>query len=252
MQMWIRLLLYVLLLLVLDTTRLSYQGRGICYDVLTPLLQRYERKLRCTTISPDVFWGWKKASVWFFSFGILVFPTKGSFYLLALLGFFLPEMRLMVAYTYGAKDRQKEIRFLKRLFILTGSVEPSCFTEVLHTLQNHAFYLSPTLKFIRRERERNSSDMLAVYQKIDREVGDLELRLFIEKISQADRIHLMEGIRSMQTDLCISKLIRKQEARRRKEMIELFGIFSGMALAGLLTYSMLLPWLNGSAPFYPI
>ncbi|QRN85589.1 hypothetical protein JR334_11670 [Clostridia bacterium] len=252
MQIWIKISLFLLLLLVVDTIRISYQRGELFFAVLKPLVQGYARKLRCTVIVPETFWRFKKIGVLFFGFGLIFFPDKGFGRLLILLVPFLPDLWLMAVYSYGAKDRQKEIRFLKRLFILTGSVEPSCFSEVLHILQNHAFYLRPTLDLIRRERERNSADMLAVYQRIDREVGDLELRLFIEKISQADRIHLMEGIRSMQTDLCISKLIRKQEARRRKETIELFGIFSGLTLAGLLTYAMLLPWLSGSVPFVPI
>ncbi len=252
MRLGIKLPLFLLALLLLDLAFLSYIRQGRCYSLLIPLRRYYNRKLHCATVDPVMFWRVRKMSILLFVLGLALLPGWGSWGVpLPFLLLLLPDLWIVTAYSFSAKDRQKEIRFLKRLFILNGSVEPCSFTEVMGILQDHAYYLKDTFNLICRERERNNLDMLEVYKKIDREVGDLELRLFLEKISQADRIHFSEGVRSMQTDLSISKLIRQREARRRKESIELSGIFCGMALAGVLTYAMLLPWLSGSAFLFP-
>ena len=249
MPIWPKLSLALAGLLLLDLAILSHRRRGRAYDWLQPLHRRYSRILCCTAIRAERFWFLRKACLVLFLLGLPF--LRGLWLGLCWLLFILPEVWLLTAYSVRSKDRHREIRFLKRLFILNGSVEPTCFSEVLAILQDHAVYLEETLLLIRQERDRNSADLLQVYQGLDRQVEDLELRLFLEKLSQADRIHFSEGVRSMQTDLNIGRLIRQREARRRKEQIELAGIFLGLTLAGLLTYAMLLPWLRGSAFLLP-
>lgn len=162
-----------------------------------------------------------------------------------------PDVRLLLSCLLASGARAREIRFLRRLFILSGSVPPVSFDETLAVLIDHAAWLKPTLTHLCVERDRNSARMETVYAEMTDSMVDPEERIFFEKLSHADRIHFADGVRAMRADLRMARLIRRRDARVRKNAIEMTGVVFGVLLAGLLTLSLMLPWLSAAPHLMP-
>ncbi len=158
-------------------------------------------------------------------------------------GFVVPDLILLGQYGALQIGRKKEIELLKRLFILNGSVQPVVFDEVFRILRDNARSLRPLFDRLEQKRSSNTEDMRQVYKTLGQECRDLEIRLFLEKLYQADCLDLQQGVQSLQMDQMIQKMTRRREAEQLRNVIELFGLSFSVILAGLLTYYLLLPWL---------
>lgn len=161
-----------------------------------------------------------------------------------LMGFLIPDLVLLGRFGGLYVGRKKEIEFLKRLFLLNGSVEPVVFDEVFRILRDNARSLRPLFDRLEQKRTSNTEDLRFVYQTLGQECGDLEVRLFLEKLYQADCLDLRQGVESLRMDQMIQKMTRRREAESLRSLIELFGLTFSVVLAGLLTYYLLLPWLT--------
>lgn len=179
-----------------------------------------------------------------------VFIWGRPVFLLVAVGiFFLPDLFLLARFHAGRQARRREVRFLKRLFFLQGSLEPVAFADVLLVLREHADYLAPSLAAIDSQRKRSSHRLQEAYQELRAKARDLEVQLFIDNLSQADRIHFKEGLRAVKADLDMQQIIRGHQADRRKQQVELAGIFSSLFLSFWLTYYLIYPWLTGASLF---
>lgn len=158
--------------------------------------------------------------------------------------FFVPETAAFLVAVSTRRARRREILFLKRLFILNGSIEPVAFDEVIGILRAHACLLAPLLVRIENGRKSNSARMRELYEDLSIQSRDLEVSLFLEKLSQADRIDFREGLRSIRTDFAIEKLGRRRQCEKTREAIEITGLILTMLLTGLLAYYLVLPWLQ--------
>ncbi len=247
MAYWPGYILFVLFFMLVELSIYLHRTSMpaiFCFSFLT---HWYQRMLQGTMIEAAYFWKVRTRIFWLFwplAFVLLFFYPR--FFHYALFFLFSPEFWLYASYVLAHKNRHKEMRFLKRLFILNGSVEPVTYDEVLSILRSHAFYLRNVLQRIESERQRNGSSTEKIYAQWIDTVNDLDIRLFLETLSQADCVHLAEGVRSMETDIKMDKLIRSREVLRRRDTMELMGIFFGIVLAGLMIFCWLLPWLNNS------
>lgn len=177
-------------------------------------------------------------------YGLVVFSWRHLIFSLCLL--VLPLGLLAVHFKASQKDRRREVRFLKRLFLLHGSLSPVSFEEVVSVLKEHAVYLRETILIIDRERKRNNNNLDEVYQDLRLHARDLEVQLFLDNLSQADRIHFKEGLHALETDMEIQQLIRTYQAERQKQQMEVAGIFCGLLLSFWLTYYLIYPWLSAN------
>jgi len=156
----------------------------------------------------------------------------------------LPSGALAALYVRRLLGRRQEIELLKRLFVLNGSMQPISCEEVIGILHENAHYLKPVFHELMEERSRNTSSLQDIYERLSHRHRELELRLFLEKLRQADCLNLTDGVESMKTDLMLQTMARRRQAERLRELIVLCGIAFGVLLAGVLTGALLIPWLE--------
>lgn len=156
----------------------------------------------------------------------------------------IPAGALAALYVRRMLGRRQEIELLKRLFVLNGSVQPVSCEEVIGILCENAHYLKPVFHELLEERSRNTSSLQEIYDRLACRHRELEIRLFLEKLRQADCLNLTDGVESLKTDLVLQTMARRRQAERIRELIGLCGIAFGVLLAGFLTGALLIPWLE--------
>ncbi len=157
---------------------------------------------------------------------------------------FIPEVCLQLNCLFIAGDKKRELRFLKRLMILNGSIKPVDFMEVLVRLIDKSRYYEKILKAIERENKKNTISNQTIYRQYIRGEKDIEVKLFLEKLDQANNYDFDQAIINIENEF---KLERRQQIRRVRKQIELihvWGIVGSFLLIALLTIYMLRPWLS--------
>ncbi len=158
--------------------------------------------------------------------------------------FFLPELILKIYNFFIQTDVKKELRFLKRLIILNGSIKPVNFMEVLSILIDKSHYHKKFLKEIEVQNKKNTISNTSIYRKYIEEEKDINVKLFLEKLDQANNYDFDQAITNIENEFNIEKRQRIRNVKRQIELINAWGIVGCFLLIGLLTMYMLIPWLT--------
>ncbi|MBM7613599.1 hypothetical protein [Alkaliphilus hydrothermalis] len=158
--------------------------------------------------------------------------------------YFLPDLFSIIYNYFIRADVRKELRFLKRLIILNGSIKPVNFLEVLTILMGKSKYYRKFLKEVENQNKKNTISNSDIYRKyIDKE-QDIDVKLFFEKLDQANNYDFDQAIVNIENEFNIEKRQRIRNVKRQIEIINAWGIVGCFLLIGLLTMYMLIPWLQ--------
>lgn len=172
---------------------------------------------------------------------------KIHFLLYLIIGFlvsFVPEVYFAVRNIFVKADAKKELRFLKKLIIMNGSIKPVDFREVLRVLIDKSVYYKQILQEIEDRNKRNFIDPKAIYGPFIKESKELEVKLFFEKLDEANNYDFDQAIKNIQNEFRLEKRDDIRKIRKRIEFIHTVGVMGFMILILILVLYLIEPWLR--------
>lgn len=163
---------------------------------------------------------------------------------IALLASFIPEIFLLVNNFFIKADARKELRLLKYLIILNGSIKPVNFMEVLSILIDKSKYYKTVLKEVEDRNKRNTIDKRTIYSDYIRNSRDLDLKLFFEKLDEANNYDFDQAIVNIQNEFRLQRREEIRKIRKRIEFIHIIGILGFTLIIALLIAYLIVPWMQ--------
>ncbi|MDF2522569.1 MAG: hypothetical protein K0R31_210 [Clostridiales bacterium] len=157
---------------------------------------------------------------------------------------FVPEGYFAIRNVFIKADARKELRFLKKLIIMNGSIKPVDFREVLRVLIDKSVYFKQILQEIEDRNKRNFIDPKAIYGSLIKDSKDLEVKLFFEKLDEANNYDFDQAIKNIQNEFRLEKREANRRIRKRIEFIHTMGILGFMMLILILVLYLIEPWLK--------
>lgn len=177
------------------------------------------------------------------------YAIKEFNYLLAFLFlviiYFIPELLVFLNNLLVNSNAANELLFLKKLIVLNGSIKPTSYNEVLDVITDKSKYYKHILKKIMVLRQKNTIDNKKIYkEKYLGPINNLNLKLFLEKLDQADNYDYDHAIKNIENEFQTDKRERARKIKERIETMEILGIIGSMLIITLITIYLLLPWLS--------
>ncbi len=156
----------------------------------------------------------------------------------------IPELIMLIFNIFAISDTKRELRFLKKLIIVNGSIKPVDFMELLHLLIDKSRYFRKVLEDIEDKNKKNTVDNRVIYQNYIRSAKSLEVKLFYEKLDQANNYDFDQAIVNIDNEFKLEKREQIRKTRKRIDAINALGIMGYIVLIVILMMYMLIPWMN--------
>lgn len=162
-----------------------------------------------------------------------------------ILVYFAPDFFVSIHNLFMKSSAAAELVYLKKLVILNGSIKPTSYNEVLDIIISKSKYHKNILNQIQVLRNKNTIDNKKIYREdYLGQIKDLELKLFLEKLDQADNYDYNQAILNIENEFKTDKRERARKIKKRIELMEFVGIAGSMGIIALITIYLLLPWLS--------
>ncbi len=157
--------------------------------------------------------------------------------------YFLPNIIVFIKNIFTKVDSKIELMFLKKLFILNGSIKPVNFRDVLSILIKNSNYYKTLL--IDVESANNSNKNIEkFYRDRIRQSKELDEKLFLEKLEQANNIDFDQAVINIKNEFKIDKKERSRKVKKRIKWIEIIGGVGFIIILGLTFYYLLKVWMD--------
>lgn len=156
----------------------------------------------------------------------------------------IPDLYLLLRNLFIKGARRKELKFLKKLIILNGSIKPVDFMELLKILMEKAKFHKKLLCEIEEKNKRNPINKRSIYQHLIREEKDIDLKLFYEKLDQANNYDFDQAILNIENEFKMEKRAELRKVRKQIEVINAAGIIGFMVLIVILILYLIFPWIK--------
>jgi hypothetical protein len=164
--------------------------------------------------------------------------------LIGLLVSFIPEVMVYLRNFFAKADARKELRFLKKLIIVNGSIKPVDFMELLEMLIERSKYYKEMLQEIQDANKRNNIDNKAIYMNLISNTKNLDLKLFYEKLDQANNYDFDQAILNIHNEFKMEKREVARKIKKRIDLINILGILFFMILIVILIMYLMIPWMK--------
>jgi hypothetical protein len=166
------------------------------------------------------------------------------FILIGLIITFIPDACLVLHNYFAKADSKKEIRFLKKLIIINGSIKPVDFMELLKILIDKSRYHKAMLCDIEEKNKRNSVNKRSIYQALIKDAKDIDTKLFYEKLDQANNYDFDQAVLNIENEFKMEKRSELRKVRKQIEIIHAAGIIGFMLLVVILILYLIIPWIK--------
>jgi hypothetical protein len=157
---------------------------------------------------------------------------------------FLPELLLIIKNALTRNERKAELVFLKRLMIMSGSIEPVVFQDVLNILIDKSKHYKNTLIEINKNINKNSNNPEELYREYIIRTNELEEKLFFEKLQMANNYDFSLAIENIKNEFKISQRETDRKVKKRVEGIHMVGVMGIMILIFIWVLYLILPWMQ--------
>ncbi|HOV27453.1 MAG TPA: hypothetical protein PK566_14005 [Pseudobacteroides sp.] len=167
-----------------------------------------------------------------------------SILLIGLLFCFIPEILVYLQSFFAKADARKELRFLKKLIIVNGSIKPVDFMELLEILIEKSKYYKEMLQEIQDANKRNNIDNKTIYMNLISSTKELDLKLFYEKLDQANNYDFDQAILNIHNEFKMEKREVARKIKKRIDLINILGIMFFMVLIVIMIMYLMIPWMK--------
>lgn len=213
----------------------SAEGQSLIRNMITE--RRYELLQPAETIANKVY---HRLSDYYGIRNLSIFPYVLMSYLLS----FLPELVYIIRGRFLQASAKREMRFLKKLIILNGSIPPVDFMEVLRMLISKAVYYKKTLQDIYDGNIMNTLDNKRMYAKLVSETKSVSEKLFFEKLDEANNYNFEQAIKNIEYEFLLEKREIARSVRKQINRINMAGLLGFVLILVVVFIYLIYPWLN--------
>lgn len=160
------------------------------------------------------------------------------------LAYFIPEVIAKISDKRIRSRKARELRFLKKLFVIRGSVKPADFIRVMKTLIPRSVYYRHFLEDILERHKKSNTNLEVFYYELLKETDDLELKLFCEKLNMAANYDFDKAIKSISDDFVREQRQYARFVKKKVELIHIIGVVGMFILITVILLWLLGPWLD--------
>lgn len=157
---------------------------------------------------------------------------------------FIPECFFIFHIILAGADRKRELRFLKKLIILNGSIKPVDFNEVLKILIDKSRYYKRILQEIEDMNRRNSVDNGLIYSSLIKKLTNINEKLFFEKLGEANNYDFDQAVQNIENEFRLERQETARRIRKRIEIINVAGLTGLMAVIAIMVFYLIFPWIR--------
>lgn len=157
---------------------------------------------------------------------------------------FLPELFLLIWNVFQKAEAKRELRFLKKLIILNGSIKPVDFREILKALIDKSKHYRSILQEFEDGNRRSSENMSLIYGRHIRNAKDLDVKLFFEKLDQGNNYNFEQAVINIENEFRLERREDMRSIRKRIELIHVMGVVGFMVIIVILVLYLIEPWLR--------
>ena len=163
---------------------------------------------------------------------------------IACLAYYIPSILRYFQKASERTKRKQELRFLKKIFVLSGSIKPVDFASVIKTMIEKANYYKQDLQNILEALRQSNLDREEYFSKLLSETKDIDSKLFYEKLNIAFFYDFDQAVSGIAGDFEQEKRAHTRMIRKKIGLIHIIGITGLFVIMTILLIYMLQPWLE--------
>ena len=160
------------------------------------------------------------------------------------IAFYIPVFAKMIRNKEEVHKRRRELRFLKKIFVMCGSVKPVDYMHLIEAMHERAFYYRTDLEQIMDVLQKSSVDKEEFFGDLLRSTEDLDSKLFFEKLSIGFLYDFDLAVASIGADFVQEKRAYARFVKKRVNLIHIIGVAGLFTAITILLLYFLKPWLS--------
>ena len=164
--------------------------------------------------------------------------------LLSCISYFLPTIYTQGKKLYIKSKLTKELNFLKKLFVICGSVKPVDFGKLMKSLIARSEYFKQDLEAIYESHQKSNIDTEKFYQELKANSKDIDVKLFYEKIDMACNYDFDLSVKTIKDDFVREKREINRKVKKKVELINIVGVTGLFIAMTVLVIYLLAPWIE--------
>ena len=157
--------------------------------------------------------------------------------------FYIPPILKWVANSGVRVKKKQELRFLKKIFVLCGSVKPVDTMQVISTMYGRSYYYKQQLEQIMDALRKSTIDKEDFFNDLLADAEDLDSKLFFEKLSIGFLYDFDMAIQNIEADFLQEKRAYARQLKKRIDLIHIVGVTGLFIAMTILMVYLLKPWL---------
>lgn len=164
--------------------------------------------------------------------------------IISCLAFYLPVLLKIIKKSGDIFKKRKELRFLKKIFVMCGSVKPVDYMQVVNAMYERADCYKKDLENIMDVLRKSNVDKEEFFYELLAKTEDIDSKLFYEKLYIGFLYDFDLAIRSIEGDFLQEKRAYARFIKKRVNLIHIVGVTGLFVAMTILLMYMLKPWLN--------
>lgn len=160
------------------------------------------------------------------------------------IAFYIPVIFKYLKKSGDIYKKRSELRFLKKIFVMSGSIKPIDYMQVVNGMYERALYYKQDLEKIMDILRKSNVDKEDFFNELLVNTTDLDSKLFYEKLYIGFLYDFDLAVRSIEGDFLQEKRAYARFIKKRVNLIHIVGITGLFAAMTILLMYMLKPWLN--------
>lgn len=165
-------------------------------------------------------------------------------FLISFLAYFIPSLIKRLKDIYEKNRINKEIDFLKRLFVILASVKLIDFNQLIKILIDKSKLLKEDLEAIYEMTQKSNIDKEDFYRQLREKTKNLDQKIFYEKLDMAYNYDFDLAVKSIKNDFAREKRENYRRVKKRVEGIHILGVTGLFIVMTVLVVYLLGPWLE--------
>lgn len=160
------------------------------------------------------------------------------------ISFYIPTLFIQIKKSSENFKRKRELKFLKKIFVMSGSIKPVDYMQVVNAMFERADCYKNDLERIMDVLRKSNIDKADFFNELLYETDDIDSKLFYEKMSIGFLYDFDLAIKSIEGDFLQDKRAYARFVKKRVNLIHIVGITGLFVAMTVLLMYMLKPWLE--------